>query len=185
MKIKGGKVKATVLSYQAKFVLGQGTVKRHVDLMVSRTQNQMTQMFGEEMTSAVFAAFITEQLEDEDGTSYTAGSWKLKNLQPSKRVVCEQHRVTLGEMSVQCEPIIRGFKPVDDETEKVFVIFRIPIGRAQKQQRRFLEDSCDGSEIDVKFEPTQTSLITEKGKARGAQMEIIKGGAASAQEVTV
>lgn len=140
---------------------------REVDLELGLTRDQANKALGEQLTSAVFAGYTT----DED----SAGEWKLKNPKPSKRVVCQQHNVRIDGDGFVVQPKLRAFKTVDD-TEKVVALIRLHLGQAQTALRRKLEDTV-GNEVMVEIEPTNMDLpLGETSNLSDRQLEIIKGG---------
>lgn len=172
MKIKGGTYKALVKKYVGKFNEGNAGTEREIDLEIGCTRTQAKERFGEEMAEAVFAAFGSQPADGEPEDVHE-GIWRLKAMKPSKRIICEAHKVTLaGDIVITCEPKVLRFAPLDESTEKVIALVRLQLGKAQAKQRRFLEDAV-GCEIDVKFEAQRIELPLGD---RAAQLDIIKGG---------
>ena len=129
--------------------------RRFVDIEVSRGREELGDMLDNGLAEAVFAGYVTEIAHHDDGDE-AVGMWKLKNPKPSKRVVPEMHRIKTGDHAYDGQPSILRFVPIED-SDRVLVQIRLPIGEAQGLLRRELEDSL-GGHVDISFAPSQMEL---------------------------
>jgi len=167
MEIKT-KAKARVRQYKVMRNEAKDGTIREVDLEIGYTRAQCALAFGDRITEAVFAGFISDEGD-------TDGEWKLKNPKPSNRVVCGNHRIDIEGDGFVGQPRIRSFATVKD-TEKVVAVIRIELGEAQGALRRKLEGQ---PHVDITIQPSnlQLPLGERTVNIADAQMTIVKGGA--------
>lgn len=168
------KTKARIRKYSGIWNEGKDGTTREVDFELGRTRSESVATFGQQLTDAVFAGFVTDKNDD--------GSWKLKNPKPSKLVVCQQHQVKIDGEGFVVQPRIRGFRTVED-TPKIVAVIRMHLGVAQVALRKKLEDRV-GEEVNIEIEPSNMELpLGQTSNLSDRQLEIIKGG--TAPEATV
>jgi hypothetical protein len=150
-----GKFTATVEKYSNKVDGSNDGTTALADLSISCTQKQLADRLGAPMAAVVFAACVQEVVPSQNGDA-TETVWKLKNPAPSKKVVFEEHKMTIGDHTFTGQPLLLPFRPIE-KSEKVLMRVRLQLGAAQKKLRRMLDEKM-GNPIACVFAVSQEDL---------------------------
>lgn len=162
--------KALVEKYVGLYSRSNNAMVREVDIAIGLTRDAFELVFGSEMAEVVFASY----LKDEAGI----GQWKLKSAKPAKCVVCEQHKIDIEGIGIDCQPRVKAWTPIGD-SESVVAVISLRLGQPQVKLRRLLED-CVGVLIDIDIKPSQMDLSDGTTNLSDRHMEIVKNSLESA-----
>jgi hypothetical protein len=169
------KDKGEVVDFRATISKNRKNKKRYVDIEFGLDREQLEEALGGELATRLFAGYVAKEHHNDDGEAFD-GYWATRDIKLSERVVSEVHRITIGdEKSYQGQPQIVKLSPVEN-TEKVVMRVRLEFGEAQTHLRHLCEVKT-GSSLVFEFIPSSLAIPLED-KARGKQMDVIRGGLA-------
>lgn len=135
-----------------------------VDVEISVKQDEAEKKLGADFAALAFSTLRVIEADPDDEESHDGFAFLVDSVKPGRRVVCQLHRVVIGDEEVTVQPELRGIRTIDGEARVVAQI-RIPVDVSKKALLNSLTGQV-GQTLKIEFEPAQGKLFSEEQASR-------------------
>ena len=130
------------------------TLQAEVDIAL--TENQATKAVGPVFAKDAFASLRDVVTSQYNGDA-TERLFAWGEMKPTRKIVCQQHRVTFtGDVfkdnKIELQPKLLKVLTVEN-AEKIILRIRLSIPTDRRRLSQNIEDACGGTPVRLKFEP--------------------------------